>query len=94
VPAPGAGENGDESITVALNAAATVDVAGCGGTAALLPRTAASNSVVADANDATDSATTWSNSSALDARTVTSEPAADLTVMLIGASVWVTLLLN
>jgi hypothetical protein len=93
VPEPGTAD-GVESITVALNAAATVAVAGCGGTAALLPRTAASNSAVADANEASDSATDWSNSSALDARMVTSEPAADLTVMLIGASVWVTLLLN
>jgi hypothetical protein len=79
---------------VALNAVAIVAAAGLGGTAALLPRTAASNSVVADVNEASVSATTWSNSSALDARIVTSEPDADLTVMLIGASVCDTLLLN
>ena len=93
VPEPGTAD-GVESITVALNAAATDAVAGCGGTAALLPRTAASSSAVADASDASVIATVWSNSSALDARTVISEPAADLTVILIGASVWDTLLLN
>jgi hypothetical protein len=79
-------------MTVALNAAAIAAVAGAGGTAALAPRTAASNSAVADASDASDSATVWSSSSALAARTVTSEPAADLTVILIGASVCMFLL--
>jgi len=68
---------------------------GDGGTAVLtgaVPRTAASSSAVADASDASVSATVWSSSSALDARTVTSEPAADLTVILIGASVCMFLL--
>jgi hypothetical protein len=71
------------------NAAAIAAACGCGGTAALAPRIAASSSVVADVNDASDSATTWSSSSDVLARSVTNEPAADLTVMLIGASLWV-----
>ena len=81
--------------SVALNAAATAAIAGCGGTAALagaLLRTAASSSAVADARDASARATVWSSSSAVVARTVTNEPAGDLTVMLIGASVCMLLL--
>jgi hypothetical protein len=79
-------------MTVAPNCVASDAIAGLGGTAALLPRTAASSSVVADASDASVSATVWSSSSAFDARTVISEPAGDLTVMLIGASVCMFLL--
>jgi hypothetical protein len=82
-------------MTVAPNCVASVAIVGLGGTAVLTctaPRTAASNSTVADASDATVSATVWSSSSALDARTVMSEPAGDLTVMLIGASVCMFLL--
>ena len=67
---------------------------GLGGTAALVPRTAASSSTTADDSYATVSATVWSSSSALVARNVTNEPAADLTVMLIGASLCVMLLLD
>jgi hypothetical protein len=67
---------------------------GLGGTAALVPRTAASSSITADDSDATVSATVWSSSSALSARTVTKEPAGDLTVILIGASLCVMLLLD
>jgi hypothetical protein len=76
---------------------ASIPIAGAGGTAALTgaaPRIADSSSVVADASDASVIATVWSSSSALDARNVMSEPAADLTVMLIGASVCVILLLD
>jgi hypothetical protein len=67
---------------------------GLGGTAALVPRTAASSSATADDSDAIDSATVWSSSSALVARSVTNEPAADFTVILIGASLCVILLLD
>ena len=83
---------GVSEITVAPNCVASTACAGLSGTAVLVPRTAASSSAVADASDASVSATVWSSSSALDARTVTSEPAADLTVILIGASVCMFLL--
>ena len=88
-PAPieGAGVSNESTTGTALNAVAIAATAGLGGTAALPPRTAASNSATADDTDASDSATTWSSSSPLSARTVTREPAAVLTVMLIGASV-------
>jgi len=78
-----------------LNAAATAAMAGCGGTAVLVTATvpiAASSSCVADDRDASARATVWSSSSAVAARTVTNEPAFDLTVMLIGASVCMLLL--
>jgi septal ring-binding cell division protein DamX len=70
---------------------------GLDGTAVLTgaaPRMAASSSAVADASDASVSATLWSSSSADSARKVTREPAADLTVILIGASVEDMLLLD
>jgi hypothetical protein len=75
---------------------ASIPIAGAGGTAAFAtaPRIADSSSVVADASDASVIATVWSSSSALDARSVMSEPAADLTVILIGASLCVMLLLD
>ena len=86
---------GVSAITVAPSCVANIPTTGLGGTAALTgatPRTAASSSAVADASDASVSATVWSSSSALDARTVMSEPAGDLTVILIGASVCMFLL--
>jgi hypothetical protein len=93
-PAPGdtnaGGPAGVSLITVAPSVLASMPTTGDGGTAVLTgvaPRMAASSSCVADARDASDSATLWSSSSAVSARNVIREPAADLTVMLIGASV-------
>jgi hypothetical protein len=84
-------------MTVAPSVLASMPTTGDGGTAALTgaaPRIAASSSVVADARDASDNATLWSSSSAVSARKVIREPAADLTVILIGASVEDMLLLD